>query len=55
MDWNRNKRLLEEREPETRRRNLEEWAQIAADHDRAYQHLLDASMITSLRRCGMIR
>ncbi len=51
----RNKRLLEERDPEARRRNLEEWAQIAADHDRAYQHLLDASMITSLRRCGMIR
>jgi len=50
----RNKRLLEERDPEVRRRNLEEWAAIAADPARAYRHLLDASMIASLRRCGMI-
>lgn len=50
----RNKRLLEERDPEVRRRNLEEWAAIAADPTRAYRHLLDASMIASLRRCGMI-
>lgn len=50
----RNKRLLEERDPEVRRRNLEEWAAIAASPDRAHQHLLDASMIASLRRCGMI-
>ena len=50
----RNKRLLEERDPEVRRRNLAEWAEIAADPDRAYRHLLDASMIASLRRCGMI-
>jgi 3-(3-hydroxy-phenyl)propionate hydroxylase len=50
----RNKRLLEERDPEVRRRNLEEWAAIAADPSRAYRHLLDASMIASLRRCGMI-
>jgi 3-(3-hydroxy-phenyl)propionate hydroxylase len=51
----RNKRLLEERDPEVRRRNLQEWAAIAADRNRAYQHLLDASMIASLRRCGMLR
>jgi 3-(3-hydroxy-phenyl)propionate hydroxylase len=50
----RNKRLLEERDPEVRLRNLQEWAAIAADRDRAYQHLLDASMIAPLRRCGMI-
>jgi 3-(3-hydroxy-phenyl)propionate hydroxylase len=50
----RNKWLLEERDPEVRRRNLREWAAIAADRDRAYRHLLDASMIASLRRCGMI-
>jgi len=50
----RNKRLLEERDPEVRHRNLEEWAAIAADRERAYRHLLDASMIASLRRCGMI-
>jgi 3-(3-hydroxy-phenyl)propionate hydroxylase len=51
----RNKRLLEERDPEVRERNLREWAAIAADRDRAYRHLLDASMIAPLRRCGMIR
>ena len=51
----RNKRLLEERDPEVRLRNLQEWAAIAADRDRAYRHLLDASMIAPLRRCGMIR
>jgi len=51
----RNKRLLEERDPEVRERNLREWAGIAGDRDRAYRHLLDASMIASLRRCGMIR
>jgi 3-(3-hydroxy-phenyl)propionate hydroxylase len=50
----RNKRLLEERDPEVRERNLREWATIAADRDRAYRHLLDASMIASLRRCGMM-
>jgi hypothetical protein len=26
-----------------------------ADAQRAYEYMLDASMITSLRRCGMIR
>jgi 3-(3-hydroxy-phenyl)propionate hydroxylase len=51
----RNKRLLEERDPEVRERNLREWALIAGKRDRAYRHLLDASMIASLRRCGMIR
>jgi 3-(3-hydroxy-phenyl)propionate hydroxylase len=51
----RNKRLLEERDPEVRRCNLQEWAAIAADRNRAYQHLLDPSMIASLRRCGMLR
>ncbi len=50
----RNKRLLEERDPEIRARNLREWAALAADRDRAYRHLLDASMISSLRRCGML-
>ena len=51
----RNKRLLEERDPEVRERNLREWAGLAADHERAYKHLLDASMIASLRRSGLIR
>jgi 2-polyprenyl-6-methoxyphenol hydroxylase-like FAD-dependent oxidoreductase len=51
----RNKRLLEERDPVVRARNLSDWAAVAADPARAYRHLLDASMIASLRRSGMIR
>ena len=51
----RNKAMLEERDPEVRRRNLAEWARIAADPALAYQHLLQTSMIGSLRRSGMIR
>jgi 3-(3-hydroxy-phenyl)propionate hydroxylase len=50
----RNKKLMEERDPEVRRRNLDEWRRIAADRDRAYQYLLQTSMIASLRRCGML-
>lgn len=50
----RNKKLLEERDPEVRERNLEEWRRIAADRDLAYQHLLQTSMIASLRRSGML-
>lgn len=51
----RNKKLMEERDPAVRSRNLREMAQIAADPGRAYEHMLEASMITSLRRCGMLR
>jgi 3-(3-hydroxy-phenyl)propionate hydroxylase len=50
----RNKKLMEERDPLVRERNLREMASLAADPRRAYQYMLDASMITSLRRCGMI-
>jgi 3-(3-hydroxy-phenyl)propionate hydroxylase len=50
----RNKKLMEERDPEVRRRNLDEWRRIAADRDRAYRYLLQTSMIASLRRCGML-
>jgi 3-(3-hydroxy-phenyl)propionate hydroxylase len=50
----RNKAMLEERDPEVRRRNLAEWARIAADPELAYKHLLQTSMIGSLRRSGMI-
>ncbi len=50
----RNKRLLEERDPEVRARNLAEWRRMAADPALAYQHLLQTSMIASLRRSGMI-
>lgn len=49
----RNKKLLEERDPEVRQRNLDEMQAIAADPARAYQFMLNAAMITSVRRCGM--
>ena len=51
----RNKKLMEERDPVVRQRNLRQMAEIAADPKRAYDYMLEASMITSLRRCGMIR
>jgi 3-(3-hydroxy-phenyl)propionate hydroxylase len=51
----RNKKLLEERDPQVRQRNLDEMRATAADPERSYQYLLDSSMISSLRRSGMIR
>ncbi len=50
----RNKRQLEARDPEIRARTLDEWRRTAADPALAYQHLLQTSMIASLRRCGML-
>ncbi|HXP30035.1 MAG TPA: FAD-dependent monooxygenase [Stellaceae bacterium] len=50
----RNKRLLEERDPAVRQRNLADWARTAADPALAYAHLLETSMIASLRRSGML-
>jgi 3-(3-hydroxy-phenyl)propionate hydroxylase len=50
----RNKKLMEERDPAVRQRNLRQMAQIASDPKRAYDYMLEASMITSLRRCGML-
>jgi 3-(3-hydroxy-phenyl)propionate hydroxylase len=51
----RNKKLLEERDPAVRARNLDEMRRTAADPERSYQYLLDSAMISSLRRSGMIR
>jgi 3-(3-hydroxy-phenyl)propionate hydroxylase len=51
----RNKRLLEERDPEVQRRRMEELVAIAADRDRARQLLLDSSMIAGLRKSQEIR
>ena len=51
----RNKKLLEERDPEVRTHNLDEMRRTAADPARSYQYLLDSAMISSLRRSGMIR
>jgi|HubBroStandDraft_1064217.scaffolds.fasta_scaffold45962_2 3-(3-hydroxy-phenyl)propionate hydroxylase len=51
----RNKKLLEERDPQVRARNLDEMRAIATDPERSYHYLLDSAMISSLRRSGMIR
>jgi len=45
-----NKKRLEARDPETRRRNLDELREMAADRVRARQFLLRTSMIASQRR-----
>jgi 3-(3-hydroxy-phenyl)propionate hydroxylase len=50
----RNKRLLEERDPAIRARNLRDLERTAGDPMLHYQYLLDAAMISSLRRSGMI-
>ncbi len=51
----RNKKLMEERDPAVRAKNLDEWRSLGASKERTYQHLLETSMITSLRRSGMLR
>ncbi len=50
----RNKKLMEERDPEVRARNLADWRALAADRERCYRYLLETSMIGSLRRSGML-
>jgi hypothetical protein len=45
---------MEERDPAVRERNLRQMAEIASDPRRAYDYMLEASMIPSLRRCGML-
>ena len=50
----RNKKLMEERDPLVRERNLKRMSQIAADPDLSYQYILESAMITSLRRCGQL-
>jgi 3-(3-hydroxy-phenyl)propionate hydroxylase len=46
----RNKRLLEERDPAVQRSRMEELVGVAADPQRARQHLLESSMIAALRK-----
>ena len=47
-----NKKRLEAREPETRKRNLDELRAIAADPEKARDFLLRTSMIASQRRAA---
>jgi 3-(3-hydroxy-phenyl)propionate hydroxylase len=51
----RNKRLLEERDPLVRATNNRRLRQICSDPQAAHQHALDISMISSLRRIGTLR
>ena len=51
----RNKRLLEERDPQVQRARMEELVQVAGDPVRARAHLLDSSMISGLRRSQEIQ
>src|SRR5215470_1055222 len=49
-----NKKRLEARDPEVRRKNLDELREIAADPGRARQFLLRSAMITSQQRAASI-
>jgi 3-(3-hydroxy-phenyl)propionate hydroxylase len=51
----RNKRQLEERDPEVQRKRLQELVAITHDPVRARDHLLETSMITGLRQSGQVR
>jgi 3-(3-hydroxy-phenyl)propionate hydroxylase len=51
----RNNRLLAERDPLVRERNLRQMSMIAADPELSYEYMLESSMITSLRRSGMLQ
>lgn len=50
----RNKRLLETRDPEARRRGLDELRRTAADPAKAYEFLLNSSLIAGLRRAAAL-
>ncbi len=50
----RNKKRLEEKDPDIRRRNLDELRETAADPERARQFLLATSMIASVRRAATL-
>jgi 3-(3-hydroxy-phenyl)propionate hydroxylase len=50
----RNKRILEERDPQVQRQHLLELVAIAEDPTRARAHLLDSSMINGVRKAAAI-
>jgi 3-(3-hydroxy-phenyl)propionate hydroxylase len=51
----RNKRLLEERDPQVHRSRMEELVEIANDPARARAHMLESSMIAGLRKSAEIQ
>lgn len=50
----RNKRLLEEKDPTIRRERLDEQRDLAADPVRAKAHLMNTSMINSVREAALV-
>ncbi|BCW62865.1 pentachlorophenol monooxygenase [Arthrobacter sp. StoSoilB22] len=50
----RNKKAMEERDPSVRSANNDRMKRICSDPTLAYEHALDASMITSLRATGLL-
>jgi len=50
----RNKRLLEERDPQVQRARMEELVATAADPEQARAFLLESSMISGLRKSESI-
>jgi 3-(3-hydroxy-phenyl)propionate hydroxylase len=46
--------MIEARDPAVRKKNLAEMQQIAADPQRAKAHLLNTSMINSVRRAAAL-
>jgi 3-(3-hydroxy-phenyl)propionate hydroxylase len=50
----RNKRILEERDPQVQRQHLLDLVAIAEDPTRARAHLLDSSMINGVRKAAAI-
>jgi 3-(3-hydroxy-phenyl)propionate hydroxylase len=51
----RNKRMLEEHDPRVQRERLSELVAIASNPERARKHMLDTSMIASLRQAEQVR
>jgi 3-(3-hydroxy-phenyl)propionate hydroxylase len=51
----RNKRLLEERDPQVHRSRMAELVEIANDPERARAHMLESSMIAGLRKSAEIQ
>jgi 3-(3-hydroxy-phenyl)propionate hydroxylase len=50
----RNKERLQERDPEVRKRSREEMRRIGQDPARAYEYLINTSMIASVRKAATI-
>jgi 3-(3-hydroxy-phenyl)propionate hydroxylase len=51
----RNKKLLEERDPQVRSERLDEMRRVAADSEQARAYLMNSSMINSVRRAQQIQ